>query len=236
MGEKLRPSALPARVLARIARTSRGRALARRLFHHAVFEDKESWAESKWLGVRVLKTPQDLWTYQEIITETRPDLIVETGTFKGGSALFLATICDGVGNGRVVSVDINRGHGSSLPAHPRFLFLEGSSTDPQTVERIRAEIATGSRVMAILDSAHSQDHVIAELRAYGPLVTPGCYLVVEDTNLNGHPVAPAYGPGPMEAVREFLAEGAPFEVDRSRERFLVTFHPGGFLRRVESLP
>lgn len=222
--------ALPARVLARAMRTTAGRRAAALAFHHALYEARDSWEGARWLGVTALKTPQDLWTYQEIIAETGPDLIVETGTFEGGSALYLATLCDALGRGRVISVDlVSRG---PLPEHPRALFLRGSSTDPEILERIRAEIQPDSRVMVILDSNHDRDHVLAELRAYGEMVSPGSYLVVEDTNINGHPVAPLWGPGPMEAVEEYLASGAPYRVDGSREKFLVSFHPRGFLRRL----
>ena len=85
--------------------------------------------------------------------------------------------------------------------------------------------------MVILDSDHSRDHVLRELELYAPLVTPGCYVVVEDTNVNGHPVVPRFGPGPMEAVQEYLATTDAFEVDRSREKLLLTFNPSGYLRR-----
>ncbi len=85
--------------------------------------------------------------------------------------------------------------------------------------------------MVILDSDHSRDHVLRELELYSPLVTPGCYLVVEDTNVNGHPVSPEFGPGPMEAVEAFLETTNDFEVDRSREKLLLTFNPSGYLRR-----
>ena len=98
------------------------------------------------------------------------------------------------------------------------------------------ERAAGKSVMVILDSDHTRDHVLAELRAYAPIVTPGQYLVVEDSNINGHPVFPGFGPGPMEALQAFLAETGEFEVDRSREKFLVTFNPGGYLRKRSGPP
>jgi cephalosporin hydroxylase len=113
-----------------------------------------------------------------------------------------------------------------LPAHARLEYLRGrSSTDPEL------ELSLDGRVMVILDSAHDRGHVLAELERFAPLVTPGCYLVVEDTNLNGHPALPDYGPGPMEAVVEFLAAHPEFEVDEGRTRHLLTFNPSGFLRR-----
>ena len=86
--------------------------------------------------------------------------------------------------------------------------------------------------MVILDSDHSRDHVLAELRAYAPMVTTAQYLIVEDTNVNGNPVLPEFGPGPMEALDAFLAENDDFEPDDEREKFLLTFNPRGYLRRV----
>jgi cephalosporin hydroxylase/glycosyltransferase involved in cell wall biosynthesis len=183
-----------------------------------------------WLGTLTQKCPLDLWTYQEILVETQPDLIIETGTCAGGSAFFLACMCDLIGRGRVITIDIVSQPGR--PQHPRIAYLPGSSVDPGVVARVRAEAAGCRRVMVILDSDHSRDHVLAELHAYADLVTPGCYLVVEDTVVNGHPYLPDFGPGAWEAVEDFLAERQDFLVDRDRERFLMTLNPGGYLRRL----
>ena len=182
-----------------------------------------------WFGYRTLKSPLDLWTYQEIIVETRPDLIIECGTKFGGSAYYLASILDLLGHGRVLTVDIEERTGR--PRHARIEYVSGSSTDPAVVARVR-EAARGQRVMVLLDSDHSQAHVAGELAAYHDLVAPGCYLVVEDTNVNGHPAMPEHGPGPMEALDAFMADRTDFVIDRDRERFLLTLNPRGFLRRV----
>lgn len=189
----------------------------------------ETRADTRWLGVRTDKCPLDLWIYQELLHEVAPDVIVETGTAFGGSALFLASICDLLDRGRVVSIDVQEQEGR--PSHPRISYLHGSSTAPATLERLRAGIGPGETVMAVLDSDHRKEHVLAELRLLGDLVTPGSYLVVEDTILNGHPVSPDFGPGPMEAVEEFLRESVGFEVDLRREKFLLTFNRKGYLRR-----
>jgi cephalosporin hydroxylase len=181
------------------------------------------------MGVPAMKYSADAWTYQEIIFETRPDLIIETGTNRGGSALFLAHMCEIVGRGQVVTVDIEERPGR--PAHPRIHYIAGSSTEPEIARRIGDMAARASNVMVILDSDHSQRHVEEELAIYAPLVSPGCYLICEDTNLNGHPVFRKHGPGPMEALRQFLPQHPEFEVDRSREVGGMTAHPGGFLRR-----
>ncbi len=221
---------LPSTFTGRLLRIAPVRRLVARLFYRAYYEVPGSWRETRWLNFTALQTPQDLWVYQEIVAETRPDLIVETGTSRGGTTLYLATVCDALGYGRVLSIDVQ--HSDQLPRHPRIEYLTGSSTDPWVVDEVRTRLGEHGRLMAVLDSDHSRDHVLAELRAYGPLISEGCYLVVADTNINGHPAVPHWGPGPMEALEAFLDEGAPFSPDRSREKFLVTFSPRGFLRRV----
>jgi len=183
-----------------------------------------------WLGHLAQKCPTDLWTVQEIVVETQPDLIVECGTCLGGSGLFLASVCEAIGRGRVISIDVAQ-H-SHRPQHPRLSYLAGDSAAPAVVDRVRGQIEASARVMVILDSDHRRDHVAAELAAYADLVSPGCYLVVEDTAINGHPIEDGFGPGPAEALDAFLAGRPDFVVDRSRERFLLTLNPGGFLRRL----
>lgn len=184
-----------------------------------------------WMGVPCLKTPLDLWMYQEILFETRPSLIVETGTHKGGSALFLAHVLDAIGSGELVSVDVLADAGR--PSHRRIRWVTGSSADPRVVDPIFEGRDPAERRVVILDSDHSKAHVLAELALLAPRVGPGGWLIVEDTNVNGHPVLPEHGPGPWEAVEEFLANNPGWERDRSREKFLLTYNPGGYLRRRE---
>ena len=199
-------------------------------FHRLYYDSAETtWKQTWWLGHPTQKCPLDLWMYQQILVETRPDLIVECGTYLGGSTRFLATVCDELDSGRIVSIDVLDRPGR--PLHRRIGYLLGSSTDEGVVEQVRRRARKAKRVMAILDSDHARDHVLRELELYGPLVTPGCYVVVEDTNVNGHPVSPEFGPGPREAVDEFLRRNDDFEVDRERERLLMTFNPSGYLRR-----
>jgi cephalosporin hydroxylase len=193
-------------------------------------EGERTWHNTYWLGTRVLKLPLDLWIYQEILHRKQPDVIVESGTFSGGSAHYMASICDMVGAGRIVTIDV-RPWGDDRPQHERITYVDGSSTDPDVIASVRASIAPGESVMVILDSEHDRDHVLAELRGWGPAVTPGHYLIVEDTMINGHPVEPDWGPGPKEAVDAFLAETDAFEVDPDMEKFLFTWNPGGYLRR-----
>ena len=199
---------------------------------HCLYYDNypRTWENTFFLGVPTLKCPLDLWVYQEILWELHPDLIVECGTASGGSALYLATLLDVIGRGRVVTIDIEARPG--WPTHDRVEYVTGSSTDPTVTERIVAASEAEGTVMVILDSDHSESHVKKELEIYAPIVTVGSYLVVEDTNVNGHPVSSGFGPGPWEAVEDFLDQTEDFVVDEAREKFFLTFNPRGFLRRV----
>lgn len=190
----------------------------------------ETWVNTHWMGVQLLKCPTDLWVYQEIIYELKPDLIFECGTYSGGSAHFLASMCDLVNHGEVVTIDIEEKEGR--PTHRRLHYWLGSSVSQEILSRAE-ELARGKeKVMVILDSNHSRDHVLKELRSYGRLVTKGSYIVVEDTVVNGHPVLPEYGPGPMEAVDAFLDECKDFKIDKTREKFYLTSNSRGYLKKV----
>ena len=199
-----------------------------------MYYDSALYLRTTWLGVPIQKNPFDLWVFQEILHETRPDILVETGTAHGGSALWFASMFDLLDRGRILTIDITEP--GSRPQHPRILYLHGSSTAPETVRHVKSLISQADRVMVTLDSDHSRDHVLEELRIYSKLVTPGCYLIVEDSNINGHPVLPDFGPGPMEALEDFLAEDSSFVVDRFREKFLLSFNPRGCLRKKGNLP
>lgn len=201
-----------------------------RLYYHAAFDaPPRTWKTCTWLGVPAQKCPLDLFVYQEILFATRPAVIVETGTAAGGSALYLASLCDLLGQGEVITVDIVD---VCQARHPRITRLLGSSTDPAVVAQVHERVA-GRPALVILDSDHTRDHVLGELAAYSPLVPLGGFLIVEDSNIHGHPVGWQYGPGPTEALGEFLRARDDFVVDRACERHLVTFNPGGYLRRVK---
>ena len=198
---------------------------------HDVLYESDAWTKATWLGAQALKNPLDLWIYQEIMVETQPELIVETGTYRGGSALFLASLCDLLDRGEVVSIDVEPLR-EDYPQHPRITYLGGrSSTDPDVVAEVR-ERAAGRKTLVILDSDHSQGHVEAELAVYAPLVPVGCYLIVEDSNIGR--IRKDLLPGPFEAIETFLAGFDTFEIDREREKFLITFNPSGYLRRVKA--
>jgi cephalosporin hydroxylase len=198
----------------------------------------------KWLGLPIIQTPDDIMAMQEIIWATRPQVIVETGFARGGSAIFYSSIMSLIGEGSVVSIDIDiREHNrTAVEQHPlgaRVKFIEGSSTDPETLEGVRALIPAGADVMVVLDSNHTHQHVLDELRLYGSLVTRGQFLVISDTVIDDIPSQAHrprdWGPGnnPKTAVQEYLAESNRFEPDAwFNDKLLITSSRGGYLRCV----
>jgi cephalosporin hydroxylase len=183
-----------------------------------------------WLGVPICKLPLDLWVYQEIIYELKPDLIIECGTFKGGSALFLASMCDLVNKGEVLTIDIEETE--PRPIHSRITYLLGSSVSDEILEEVEKRAEGKQVIMVILDSDHSKEHVLAELRRYHHLVTKDSYLIVEDTIITDELMALNFVSGPLEAVEEFMNETGDFIVDRSKEKFYASFNVKGYLRRI----
>ena len=212
-----------------IANNPRTVADAFAILYHA--KGDETFNGLRWFGTPIQKNPMDLWIYQEMLTELKPDVVVECGTYKGGSAYYMAHLMDLIGKGRVITIDIEKY--PNLPVHPRITYLVGSSTDGGIVKQVHESIRAGESVMVFLDSDHSKAHVSKELELYHDMVTPGSYLVVEDTDLNGHPILPKHGPGPMEAASEFLASHPEFQADPAREKLMLSFNPNGYLKRVK---
>jgi cephalosporin hydroxylase len=190
----------------------------------------KTWNNTTWLGIPLFKYPSDLWVYQEILFDIKPDVIIECGTAQGGSALFFAHLCDLLKRGKVITIDITD---RERPYHERITYLQGSSTSASTVEEVKKQIKPSDITIVVLDSNHHKDHVLNELKIYKSFVTKGSYMIVEDTILNGNPVLPEYGPGPMEAVEEFLKEEWDFIVDKSKEKFYLTANNKGYLLRIK---
>lgn len=186
--------------------------------------------QSTYFGVTTWKSPLDFWIYQELIFELKPDVIVEIGNHSGGSTLALAHICDLMEKGHVIGLDIS--HDAVAPtvkAHPRIKLIEGDAC--ANVERVTQLISPQEQVLVIEDSSHTFENTLAVLESYSPLIRPGGYFIVEDGichhGLNGGP-----SPGPYEAVEVFVSRNNSFEIDRTRESFLITWNPKGYLRRA----
>jgi cephalosporin hydroxylase len=204
-------------------------------FHRRWYESNYTWKRNRFLGYTIKQLPFDIWLYQELIHELRPSFIVQTGVSEGGSVLFFAHVLDMIGapsSARVVGVDIKLTDSARTLSHPRLHLIESSSVTPECLERVRGLIEPGVGLVS-LDSDHSCAHVAKELELYSSLLTRGSYLVVEDTNVNGHPVSRSFGPGPFEATRAFLARHEEFEADDARwQRNLISFHHHGWLRKA----
>ena len=201
------------------------------LFYSALLLKTSNFTRVRWLGQPILQNVSDLWTIQETIADLRPSLIVETGTNRGGSSLFYAHLLDLLGSdGRIVTIDIARQHELR---HPRITYLLGDSVSEPVAAQVRAMAAAAAGpVFVILDSDHSRDHVAKELAAYAPLVTPGSYVMVQDGSVDTMGYFKGDRPGPVPAIHQFLAAHPEFEIDREKcDRFLVTHHPDGWLRR-----
>jgi cephalosporin hydroxylase len=187
-----------------------------------------------WFGYPIIKYPDDMMAYQMILTQTRPELLIECGTGWAGSALYFAHLFDLMKQGEVISIDV-KPRVRRLPKHKRITFLRGSSLDKEILQTV-TERSKQKRCMVVLDSNHHYEHVIKEIRAYYKFVSPGCFLVVEDTFLNGHPSRSTYGPGPWEAVEKFMAGIGKKHFDRPADynERLITMNPGGWLQRKDT--
>lgn len=231
---------------ARAAEMAEDDALHRKALDVVVDSDRHNWSyQWSWLGVPIIQMPPDIVATQEVIWETRPQVVIETGVARGGSLILYASILELIGEGRVIGIDIDiRPHNRhSIESHPlakRIDLFEGSSVDPALVARIAAEIEGAERVMVILDSNHTHEHVLDELRLYAPLVTKGQFLIVADTVVEeipaqGHRPRP-WGPGnnPGTALSAFLEEDDRFLRDPFvNAKLLITSSPGGYLRCVK---
>jgi cephalosporin hydroxylase len=197
-------------------------------FHqgHVAFE------QVTYRGVQALKFPLDTWVYQEIIHRTEPTTIIEIGSNAGGSTLMYADQLDARGGpGRIISVDIDRDR--YVVSHDRIVEVTGDSRTEETAAAVRALIV-GERVMVIHDGSHEEADVYADLGHYGAMVTPGCYLIVEDGIVDWDPGIGRWSEnrgGPLAASTRYLAEHPEFTIDPSCERYLMTYNPDGFLLR-----
>lgn len=201
-----------------------------------------------WMGRPVIQYPQDIVAMQEIIWETKPDLIVETGIAHGGSLIFYASMLELLGgNGKVIGIDIdirphNRVEIEQHPMYKRITMIQGSSIDEKVAAEVSKLARDKQRIMVVLDSNHTHQHVLRELELYSPLVTKGCYLVVFDTVVedmpeDAFPNRPwGKGDNPKTAVQSFLKTNGRFEVDQEiHKKLLVTVAPEGYLKCTKEL-
>lgn len=198
-----------------------------------------TWSgNTKWLNHKILKAVTDLWIYQEIIYETKPDIIIDVGTGEAGCTIYMAHVLDMMNlNSKILSIDTeNTNHKDWLPVHDKITYITGSSILEETITNVRQYIKfpIKENILVILDSDHHKEHVLKELQIYSRFVRPGNYLIVEDTNLSSHPMYSDFD-GPYEAVQEFLQDkdnNKKFVIDESKEKFYLTFNPSGYLKRI----
>jgi cephalosporin hydroxylase len=215
---------------------------------------KVGWNEKypytfSWLGRPIIQAPEDVLRAQEVFYRVQPDVLIETGVAHGGSLVFYASLCEAIGKGRVIGVDIEiRPHNRrAIEAHrlfPRISLVEADSIAPATVADVKSRLAPGERVMVVLDSNHTKAHVQAELEAYAPLVTPESYVVVTDGSMQILHDVPRGQPGwvddnPAAAAREFVARHPEFVLEQPAWPFNesalgrnITHWPDAWLRRL----
>lgn len=203
-----------------------------------------------WLGRPIIQLPEDMIRIQEVIHSVRPEIIIETGVAHGGSLVYYASLCKALERGRVVGVDVEIRHHNRVAIEQHILsayitLIEGSSIDPVTVAKVKAQVGTAENVLVLLDSRHSRDHVLAELRAYAPLVTPGSYIVAMDGimgEMTGAPRTKADWTwnNPRQAALAFTQENPDFQIEEPEFPFnegnirqRITYWPGAFIKRLK---
>jgi len=186
--------------------------------------------KSTYFGIPAIKAPTDAWVYQEIIYDMKPDVIIEIGNEQGGSTLMLAHMLDLIGKGKIIGVDINQSVlYQQVKDHPRITFIEGDACE--LYDQVTAHLSEGDRILVIEDSSHTYDNTLNVLRKYSDLTRVGDYFIVEDSNCH-HGIDEGPNPGPYEAIDDFIASTNKYKIDRSKESYLITSNPKGFLKRV----
>jgi len=205
--------------------------------------EKKIMYEPSWLGVPIIQYPGDIVMMQELIWKIRPDTIIETGVAHGGSAVLYASILELIGKGSVIGVDIeirkyNRVAIEGHPMSKRIRLIEGSSVDQKVADEVARSVNNSETRLVVLDSNHSYDHVMREMELYGPLVTPGSYMVVMDGAQGLVWDIPSgkeewREDNPLRAIKKFVADAKGWEIDNHYNRLRITSNPSGFLRRID---
>jgi cephalosporin hydroxylase len=198
-----------------------------------------------WMGRPIIQYPQDMIAMQELIWEIKPDLIIETGIAHGGSLIYYASILELIGKGEILGIDIDiREHNKkAIEEHPMFKrisMIQGSAIDPIIIEMVKENVKDKKTIMVLLDSNHTHEHVLEELRLYNQFVTINSYLVVFDTIVEDLPKG-IYddrpwdvGKNPKTAVWEFLKTNSDFEIDHSiDDKLLISVAPQGYLKKIK---
>ncbi len=199
------------------------------ILHH---QQRVVFNDCRWMGVPTWKSPLDAWIYQEIIYEVKPAYIIEIGSAAGGSTLYFAHLLDLLGNGIVISIDIDRSRYSV--EHDRIATITGDSSSPEVVARTR-EICRGKSVLIVHDGGHKTEQVLKDLEAYSTLVSVGSYFIVEDGIIDlfrPNDGIADFNDGPLAAIEHFLSRNSNFVSDVGRERYIATYNPKGFLKRI----
>lgn len=186
--------------------------------------------ETRWFGVKALKNPLDFWVYQEIIFDQKPDVIIEIGNNCGGSTYALAHLCDLMGTGQIIGIDISHG---SVPdvvkKHPRVRLLEGDACI--MFAEVKKLTADAKNILIIEDSSHEYQNTLNVLNTYAPLIPQGGYFIVED-GICHHGLDIGPNPGPYEAIEAFVSKNKNFMIDSAKESFILSWNPKGFLKRI----
>jgi len=185
-----------------------------------------------WMGVRCLKNPLDTWIYQELIYTIKPDIIIEIGSYEGGTTLYFANMLDILGKGKVISIDIDRSNFKAK--HDRMILIDGDSASPEVFSAV-AKLCENKKILVIHDGAHDKEHVIKDLTLYSTLVSVGSYLIVEDTIVDLFEEGDGLGThyeGPLSAITEFVKTNNNYVIDDDCERYLLTYNQRGFLKRI----
>ena len=186
------------------------------------------WRFTTWLGSPIATAPTDLLAYQEILSKVRPDWVVDIGASDPGRASFLASICELIGHGQVLS--IRDADADEPPPHFRLRCHTGAPLDPEVIEHVHGLVGDGNAVV-VLGACADREATTAQFEAYVDLVKVGSYVIVTDTIVNGRPVWTSFGPGPAEGIKQILNRHGKFVADPEMEKYALTFNPGGFLRR-----
>ena len=185
-----------------------------------------------WMGTPIWKNPLDAWIYQEIIHEVQPDVIIEIGSRYGGGTKYLANLLDMLGKGMVISIDIDRSVYNL--DHERVKVLTGNSSDPKIISEV-ACMCRGKNVLVIQDGDHSKKQALEDLENYSRFISVNSYFIMEDgiVDLFHHDDGLGFQEeGPLAAIEEFLSRNSHFVIDSSRERYILTYNPKGFLKRI----